>query len=68
MAQEECEKKAFSGQGNDFMRSKLVHKNTLATESRVKLNLENKQWIELVYKCMGGKEYQYYSSHVFERY
>ena len=56
MANEECEKKAFSGQGNDFMGSKLVHENTLATESRVKLNLENKQWIELVYKCMGGKE------------
>ena len=48
MAQEEWEKKAFSGQGNDFMRSKLPHENTLATESRVKLNLENKDWIELV--------------------
>ena len=34
-------KSAFSGQGNDFMRSKLVHENTLATESWVKLNPEN---------------------------
>ena len=56
MAQEESEKKAFTGHGNDFLRSKLIHENTLATESRVKLNLDNKQWIELVYKCMSGKE------------
>ena len=48
MAQEECERKAFTGQGNDFMRSKLAHENTLAPESRVKLNPENKQRIELM--------------------
>ena len=48
MGQEEWEKKAFTDHGNDFMRSKLAHENTLAPESWVKLNLENKDWIELV--------------------